>query len=576
MDQVQPEIHAPDRPLTGLTAQQFFDRLIAHDSPDLHVLTRKDGTCCHVSPACQSLLGWQPEQLVGSLLASFIHPDDAGALDESLTAAGENPSASVVTVARFRCEDGTYRWTESLARRVEGPESPLVLSAVRDIGERKRAEFDLELRATTDPLTGVANRTVFRDRLQQALRRLERREGLVGVLFLDLDRFKLINDSLGHQMGDTVLLKMADRLRGFLRPQDTLARLGGDEFAILVEDLVVPDALIALGTRIVEAARVPFSVGEEQFVCTASIGIAFTPDKFHSAESLLQEADLALYRAKNQGRDRAELFEEGLRSRLEGRLATERMLRRAIAEDRLRIEYQPVVDLATDSTVAVEALVRVWDADEGGLIPAESFIGIAEEAGLLTVMDNWMLEQALQQAATWRALFVDTAFADVAINVTARRLADPAFAQSVLDLLAARELPTAVLQIEVTERVLMESSKSAMSGLHVLRAAGVKVGLDDYGTGYTSLSSLRNFPLDFVKVDRSFIRQLLPGTAERAIVASIIELAHALGMSVVAEGVETAFELEQLKLLGCDRAQGFLFATAGPPRVIEQRVLQTF
>jgi len=420
----------------------------------------------------------------------------------------------------------------------------------------------------------VANRTVFMDRLHQALRRLERRDGLVAVLFLDLDRFKLINDSVGHLMGDAVLLQMAERLRGFLRPQDTLARLGGDEFAVVVEDMSWAEEAVALGARIIAAGRTPFEVGDEQFVCTTSVGIAVTPDGRHSAEGLLQEADLALYRAKDRGRDRAEVFDEALRTRAVGRLGTERMLRRAIDEDRLRLDYQPIVDLRTGDTVAVEALVRVWDPDQADLVRAETFIEVAEEAGLLATMDDWVLGRAIEQAATWRRLFAGTGFADVSINVTARHLADAGFAQSVIDDLVGHDLPTESLQVEVTERVLMEASNSAMTGLKLLRDAGVKVGLDDFGTGYSSLSYLRLFPLDFVKIDRSFIQALALGTTERAIVASIVDLSHALGMAVVAEGVETQAQLDQLVTLGCDRAQGFLFAVPGPAEAIEDRVLR--
>jgi EAL domain-containing protein (putative c-di-GMP-specific phosphodiesterase class I) len=249
------------------------------------------------------------------------------------------------------------------------------------------------------------------------------------------------------------------------------------------------------------------------------------------------------------------------------------MLRRAIDEDRLRVNYQPIVDLRTGDTVAAEALVRVWDPEKMTLIAAETFIRVAEETGLLTGIDDWVLRQTIEQAKIWRHLFNGTGFTDIAINLTARHLADAGFAQSVLDELDTHSLPTDMLQIEVTERVLMEASNSAMSGLKLLRDAGVKVGLDDFGTGYSSLSYLRQFPLDFVKIDRSFIQKLALGVTERAIVGSIIDLSHALQMKVVAEGVEAQAQADQLISLGCDRAQGLLFASAGPPEVVEDRVL---
>jgi diguanylate cyclase (GGDEF)-like protein/PAS domain S-box-containing protein len=550
-------------------------RLVAEDSPDLHTITTVDGVYRYVSPAVFAMFGWEPAELVGRHQDSFMHPDDAPLVERTRRAALKDPNGTLTNVFRFRCAGGAYRWTESLSRLIDTGPEPLVVSAIRDIGDRKKTELDLELKASTDPLTGVANRTVFMDRLRHALRRLERRDTLVAVLFLDLDRFKLINDSVGHLIGDAVLMKMAERLRAFLRPQDTLARWGGDEFAVVIEDLSWPEEAVVLGERIIQAGRAPFLVGSERFICTTSVGIAVTRDSRHSAEGLLQEADLALYRAKDRGRDRAEVFDEDLRTRAVDRLGTERMLRRAIDEDRLRVNYQPIIDLRSGATVAAEALVRVWDPNLPRLIEAETFIAVAEEAGLLAGMDDWVLGQTIDQATIWRELFVGTGFADVAINVTARHMADAGFAESVIDALGAHDLSTEALQIEVTEQVLMEASNSAMSGLKTLRDAGVKVGLDDFGTGYSSLSYLRMFPLDFVKIDRSFIRELVLGNTERAIVGSIIDLSHALGMAVVAEGVETQSQLDELMALGCDRAQGFLMATAGPPALIEDRVLRS-
>ena len=548
-------------------------RAVAEGSPDLHVVTGIDGVYRFVSSSSLEPFGWQPEDLVGESQDSFAHPDDVVVVADGRGVAARDPGAVSTVVSRFRCADGGYRWIEALTRVVELDGEAVVLSAVRDVAERRDADADLQRMASTDPLTGVANRTVFMDRLHQALRRLDRREGMVAVLFLDLDRFKLINDSVGHLIGDAVLLQMAARLRAYLRPEDTLARLGGDEFAIVVEDMAKAEQAVTLASRIVDAGQAPFAVGGEQFTCTTSVGVAITADSQQSAEGLLQEADLALYRAKDRGRNRAEVFDEDLRTRAVGRLGTERMLRRAIAEDRLRLEYQPIIDLRSGDTVAVEALVRVWDGESSRLMPAASFIEVAEEAGLLAAMDDWVRAHAIEQATRWHPMFAGTGFGDVAVNVTARHLANGGFAQSVVDALAEHGLPAGALQIEVTERVLMEASNSAMTGLRLLREAGVRVGLDDFGTGYSSLSYLRTFPLDFVKIDRSFIDALGKGTTGAAIVASVIDLSHALDMAVVAEGVEAAAQLEQLTALGCDRAQGYLFARPGPADVIEGLVL---
>jgi diguanylate cyclase (GGDEF)-like protein len=484
-------------------------------------------------------------------------------------------SRSITTISRLRCADGTFRWTEVRSRAVGVGGEQLVISNIRDIAERRQSEIDLRRRASTDPLTGIANRAVFMDRLEQALRHIERNDCLVGVLFLDLDRFKLVNDSLGHLVGDAVLLQMADRLRAALRPQDTFARLGGDEFAIVIEDITTPEEAAALAARIVESSRKPFVIGDEQFVCTTSVGIAVTADPGCRADALLQEADLALYRAKDRGRDRADVFDHELRATAVGRLATERMLRRAIDEERLRVHYQPIIDLASGDTVAVEALVRVWDPDDDRLIHAEEFIEVAEETGLLAAMDNTLLREVAAQTAAWRNEFSRSSFADVSLNVTARHLADAGFAQAVVDELAANDVPATMLQVEVTERILLDASNSAMRGLRKLRDAGVKVGLDDFGTGYSSLSYLRLFPLDFVKIDRSFVQGLLHGTTEAAIVESVIDLSHALGMAVVAEGVETHEQLDRLTELGCDRAQGFFVAAPASAASITARLRST-
>jgi diguanylate cyclase (GGDEF)-like protein/PAS domain S-box-containing protein len=553
-----------------LIGDRSFYRIVAEQSADMHTVTSVSGLYRFVSRASLALFGWEPGELVGKPQEAFVHPDDSALVAASLSQVIADPTRVVRTVCRMRCADGSFRWAESLASASEQPDGEiLVLSTLRDIGDRAQSDVDLHRQATTDPLTGVANRTVFMDRLQQALRRLDRQSGLVAVLFLDLDRFKLINDTVGHLLGDAVLLEIAERLRNSLRPSDTLARLGGDEFAIVVEGLSTVEEVVALASRVIEAGREPFVIGDERLTCTTSVGIAVTADSRSSADGLLREADLALYRAKDRGRDRTELFDEDLRTRAVGRLGTERMLRRAIDEHRLRVEYQPIVDLQTGRTVAAEALVRVWDPDQPRLVVAGSFIEVAEETGLLATIDDWVLSAALQQAQRWSHLFTGTAFTDVSINVTARHLAYSGFARKVIDELTIHGLPTSALQIEVTERMLMETSNSAMTSLRLLRDAGVKVGLDDFGTGYSSLSYLRTFPIDFVKIDRSFIAEVLRGDPEAAIVAAVIDLAHALGIAVVAEGVETAPQAELLIALGCDRAQGLYFAPPGPPECLK-------
>ena len=548
-------------------------RLVADGTPDLQTIVAVDGVYRFVSATGAKAFGWTPSAMIGQPHTSFIHADDVALLVDTHRGLLAGGAGSATAVHRFRCRDGTFRWVESRWRVDTSGDEPVAVASVRDIADRHRSELDLQRRAATDPLTGVANRAVFMDRLRHALHRLDRHDGLVAVLFLDLDRFKIINDSLGHHAGDAVLLQMAQRLLQVLRPQDTLARLGGDEFAVVAEDLSSVDDAVVLGERIIETGRRPFEVGEERFVCTTSAGIAVTTDANHGAEGLLHAADLALYRAKEHGRDRSEVFDDALRTRAVGRLATERMLRHAIADERLQVDYQPIVDLRTGATVSAEALVRVWDADRSELVAAQAFIEVAEETGLLTTIDDWVLRRVIDQAGAWRRDVADPAFGDVAINVSARRISDAGFAQSVIDGLAEHDLAPDALQIELTEHVLMEASKSTIGGLETLRAVGVKVGLDNFGSGFSSLSYLRVLPLDFVKIDQSLVHELTSGGTGPAIVASIVALSHALGMTVAAQGVESQAQLDHLVAIGCDRAQGFHFAPPSNARLVEQKLL---
>ncbi len=537
-------------------------------SADMMAVVSPAGLYLYCSPACKDMFGWEADKLVGAREEDFVHPDDAPAL---FNARSERSSAERVTTKyRFLCRDGSFIWVEATSRRVSVGGSAVVVTGVRDISERQSHMAALEVQATTDPLTGVANRTVLMDRLHQGLRRLGRNPGgVLAVLYLDLDRFKVINDSLGHRIGDDVLLKVAGRLTHHLRPADTLARLGGDEFVLVAEGVADELAAISLANRIIEDGRTPFRVEGEDVICTISVGLVCTTDGQRNAEELLSEADLALYRAKEHGRDRAALFDEELRITAVDRLVTERMVRRALDERRIVVEYQPIVNLASGRPVSAEALVRISGIGNRLQLPA-SFVGVAEETGLLIAMDEVVLADAVKQAAAWRTRLSGTNFAGVAVNVTARHLADPGFRQAVSEQLRTNGVPQRELFIEVTERVLMEASNSAMTGLRALRDAGVQVGLDDFGTGYSSLAYLQRFPLDFVKIDKSFIANLVSEPRVRAIVTAIIMLSHALGLTVVAEGVETVGQHRALQDLGCDLAQGFLYAASGKPEDIDK------
>jgi diguanylate cyclase (GGDEF)-like protein/PAS domain S-box-containing protein len=561
--------HSPSGTVRGQDERLDYPRLVAA-SGDMTTVVDLEGRCLYCSASSEQLFGWEPDQVVGLPEDALVHPDDAPAL---LGGRSERALLEPVTTAyRFRCSDGSYRWVEATSRRTTASGCDMVVNTVRDTTERRRLTAALESRATTDPLTGVANRTVLMDRLHQGLRRLGRSPGTVlAVLYLDLDRFKVINDSLGHHTGDDLLLKIAERLTHHLRPADTLARLGGDEFVLVAEGVTSEPAAVALANRIIEDGRKPFRLDGEEFSCTMSIGVACTADGGRNVEELLSEADMALYRAKDMGRDRVAMFDEELRTTAVDRMVTERMVRHALDDGRIVVEYQPMVDMATGRTVSAEALVRIRDG-ERQLQPPGSFLSVAEQTGLLIAIDEVVVCDAVEQAAGWRGRLGDE-FAGVAVNVTARHLADGAFRQALVDQLAAHHLPPSHLQVELTEQVLMEASNSAMTGLRALRDIGVKVGLDDFGMGYSSLAYLRQFPLDFVKIDKSFIDDIAIDPRVEAIVAAIVALAHALDLTVVAEGVELTDQHQILLDLGCDRAQGFLYGASGAPGAIDSLFL---
>ena len=535
-------------------------RLIV-DATEALAVTDANELYTYVSPGFLPLLGYAPEDLIGKPVASLIHQEDRAVAAASRKQAARAPGAHSVSL-RFRRKDGSYAWIESRTMSVFDPATGALRetqAVMRDISERKEAQLAVERQAVTDALTGLDNRLLLNDRLNQALRRLRRTPGLVGVLMLDLDHFKVINDTLGHQIGDGVLIAVAHRLQGLARPDDTVARFGGDEFVIVVQGMRTTSDLTAFAERIVTGLREPLRIGDEEIATTVSIGIAVTSMSDHLPADLIREADLALYRAKGSGRDRHEVYGEALQVRAIERLETERLLRRAISDKKLVIEYQPIIDLATGMAVEAEALLRVDDSDRGLLLPAE-FLSVAEECGLLPAMDDWMRTSALTQFSAWRSNPALSAIGCIAVNATARELVNGEFASVLADRLRETELEGRHLAIEVTEHVLLQTSNSAMTSLADLRSLGVHIGLDDFGMGYSALSYLQAYPLDYLKIDRSFIERMGSDRRSSSIIAAMIQLAHAMDLVVVAEGIETQDQLSKLRALGCDRGQGYVFS----------------
>jgi diguanylate cyclase (GGDEF)-like protein/PAS domain S-box-containing protein len=429
-----------------------------------------------------------------------------------------------------------------------------------DALDRFASDEEIRRRGLHDPLTELPNRTLIMDRLQQAVQRTDRAAGHVALVFLDLDHFKVVNDSLGHRAGDEVLRKVADRLRAAVRPADTVGRFGGDEFVVLCEDVADEAMALAIAERLGAAFTAPFAVGSDEHLLGASIGIALL-DADGDPEALLRDADAAMYRAKERGRARIELFDTGMRAWAEGRLQTEAALRRALAGDELEVHYQPIVDLADGSLAAMEALVR-WRHPERGLLGPDAFIPVAEESGLIVPLGRRVLELACAQAAAWAALRPGRPPVTVHVNLSPRQLHDRSLVETVLAVLTATGAPPTALALEITESTLIDRGPARLALLQRLRDLDVELLLDDFGTGWSSLSHLAQLPIGGLKIDRSFVAGLDTGHAP--IVDAIVRLARAFDLPVVAEGIETEQQLAALRRLGCGLGQGYLFSRPQP------------
>jgi diguanylate cyclase (GGDEF)-like protein/PAS domain S-box-containing protein len=491
-----------------------------------------------------------------------IHPDDLHWVKREITAHLDKQVAQFEAQHRMLHQNGEYRWVLSRGSAVwdEAGQAIRMAGFQTDITAWKQAEEKLVYEALHDTLTGLPNRIFLMERLRQALQLAERnKDYLFAVLFIDLDRFKVINDSLGHMIGDQLLIAISRRLSNCLRPSDTIARLGGDEFVILLADVKDRDSATRIADRLQEELLVPFNLEGHEVFSAASVGIAFSSVGYDRPEDLLRDADIAMYRAKAHGRARYAIFHPGMHSKAVALLQIETDLRRAIDRQELQLHYQPIVSLRTRQITGFEALIR-WAHPQRGMISPGEFVPVAEETGLITPMGWWVLQESCRQMQQWHEQFPNPQPLTVNVNLSSKQFS-PYLVEQISQILEETKLPPQYLKLEITESILMENAESAVATLSQLKKLGTLLAIDDFGTGYSSLNYLHRFPIDTLKVDRSFVSKVDVDGEQLAIARTIITLAWNLGMEVVAEGVETMKQLAQLRSLQCDYAQGFLFSS---------------
>ncbi|MGH9177863.1 MAG: putative bifunctional diguanylate cyclase/phosphodiesterase [Acidimicrobiales bacterium] len=531
-------------------------RSLVHNSSDVITVVDADSSVRYESPSAGAVLGYGADELIGRRLLELVHPADVSrALAlfdvERVSAAGATPIE-----VRARRADGSWIDVEALGDNLLGdPNVGGIVVTLRDISERKAFERRLTHQAFHDSLTGLANRALFTDRVEHALHRRAREQHDVAVVFLDVDDFKTVNDSLGHAAGDQLLVGVAQRLAGCVRPADTTARLGGDEFGVLLEEIDCPQATFSAAQRLIDSLAEPFALEDKSVDVTASAGIAFAGSSATRSEELLRNADIAMYMAKTKGKGVYEVFEPEMHEAALRRLDLKADFQRAIDNEEFLLRYQPIVRLDTGRTVGFEALVRWQHPVRGQVGPAE-FIPLAEETHLIVPLGRWVLEHACRQARTWHSLYASS----MSVNLSRRQLEQPDLVEQVEGVLQRTGVVPSALTLEVTESVVMHDASSTAAVLRQLRGLGVRVAIDDFGTGYSSLATLRQLPIDVLKIDKAFVDGVTASAEDAVLVGTVIELARGLGLVTVAEGIEEEPQVEALRRLGCPLGQGYHFA----------------
>jgi diguanylate cyclase (GGDEF)-like protein/PAS domain S-box-containing protein len=545
--------------------EERFRALVQHSS-DVIVVVGADFKIAYASPSSERLLGRGADRLGGDV----IHAEDRQRVSEFFSWVREEHDKVGWVDVRLRRADGDYRWFEvGVSNRLDDPSVGGLVCNMRDITERREVEAQLTYQA----LTQLPNRTAFIEQLDTALHAARSNGDVVAVLFLDVDRFKLVNDSLGHDIGDRLLGDVAERLRSCLRPCDSVARFGGDEFTLLLDQLEHANEAVAVADRITEVLRQPITVGTRQLVVSASIGIAVSHGGREVAGDLLRQADLAMYLAKERGRARWEFFDAQSAPHVVERLELEGDLWRAIENHELVVRYQPEVELATGRVRRAEALVR-WQHPERGLLDPGSFVPFAEESSLIVAIDRYVLREACKRVREWQPAIGDRMV--VSVNLSPRFMRQADVVTDITQIITETGVDPRCVQLEITERTALTDVDTTVTRLHELRALGIRVAIDDFGTGYSSLGYLKRLPVDVVKLDRSFVESMDTQTSDVAIVQAVITMGHALGMKVTAEGVERPEQAARLRALGCDTAMGWLWSPAMPSGDLPDLIAEGF
>ncbi len=535
-------------------------RSLVQNSNDVIAVASPDGILRLVSDASRRTMGRVPEQLVGRALAEEVHPEDQERLIQLFGEVASGGRDSAQAEARLREGNAGYRHQQVHMTNLQADADVAgILLTIHDLTDRKALEQELTHHAFHDRLTGLPNRALFMDRLAHRLRASARSHEPVAIMFIDLDNFKVVNDSLGHEAGDSLLIKVAERLQTVLRPSDTVARLGGDEFTIMLDGAKTEEHSALLAERILGAFEAPVKVAEREVFVTASIGIAIADQPNADVQGLLRDADTAMYRAKGHGKSKYVVFDRTMNEHAVERLEIESDLRTAIELGQFALNYQPIVDIETSELREVEVLLR-WAHPTRGLISPITFIPIAEETGLICPIGTWVLREACRQLSIWRRGFRHYRDLGLSVNVSARQFYQFDFVRQVADILDEFQLEPSRIKLEITESAMLSDLDRIRGILEELRGLGVRIAIDDFGTGYSSMAYLSHLPVDTLKIDRSFVSTLGGNYRIDGVVRAMIAMARTLGLDVTSEGIETSQQLLALQELGCDSGQGYLFA----------------